>query len=39
MCPWIAIAYSTPIVAIIAIFFIYLIGQRSFSDDMPFLAS
>ena len=35
MCPWIVVAYSAPVVAAVAVFLIYPIGQRSFSDGMP----
>ena len=33
--PWICIAYSAPVAAATAVFFIYPIGQGSFSDGMP----
>ena len=35
MRPWIAVAYSAPVVAATAVFIIYPIGQGSFSDGMP----
>jgi photosystem II P680 reaction center D1 protein len=35
MRPWIAVAYSAPVAAATAVFLIYPIGQRSFSDGMP----
>jgi photosystem II P680 reaction center D1 protein len=35
MRPWIAVAYSAPVAAATAVFLIYPIGQRSFSDRMP----
>ncbi|KAK3000294.1 hypothetical protein RJ639_020994 [Escallonia herrerae] len=35
MRPWIAVAYSAPVVAATAVFLIYPIGQGSFSDGMP----
>ena len=35
MRPWIAVAYSAPVAAAIAVFLIYPIGQGSFSDGMP----
>ncbi|XP_060175306.1 photosystem II protein D1-like [Lycium barbarum] len=35
MRPWIAVAYSSPVAAATTIFFIYPIGQGSFSDGMP----
>jgi hypothetical protein len=35
MRPWIAVAYSAPVAAATAVFFIYPIGQGSFSDGMP----
>ncbi|KAI5083136.1 hypothetical protein GOP47_0002879 [Adiantum capillus-veneris] len=39
MRPWIAVAYSTPVAAITAVFLIYPIGQGSFSDGMPLAIS
>ena len=33
--PWIAVAYSAPVMAATAVFIIYPIGQGSFSDGMP----
>jgi len=33
--PWICIAYSAPVAAATAVFFVYPIGQGSFSDGMP----
>ena len=35
MRPWIAVAYSAPVVAATAVFIVYPIGQGSFSDGMP----
>jgi photosystem II P680 reaction center D1 protein len=35
MRPWIFVAYSAPVAAAFAVFFIYPIGQGSFSDGMP----
>ncbi len=35
MRPWIAVAYSAPVVAASAVFIVYPIGQGSFSDGMP----
>ena len=35
MRPWIAVAYSAPVAAAMAVFLIYPIGQGSFSDGMP----
>ncbi|MCP4973363.1 MAG: photosystem II q(b) protein, partial [Prochlorococcus sp.] len=35
MRPWICVAYSAPLSAAFAVFFIYPIGQGSFSDGMP----
>ncbi|MBI51720.1 MAG: photosystem II q(b) protein [Chloroflexi bacterium] len=35
MRPWIAVAYSAPVAAALAVFMIYPIGQGSFSDGMP----
>ena len=35
MRPWIAVAYSAPVMAATAVFIIYPIGQGSFSDGMP----
>ncbi len=35
MRPWIAVAYSAPVVAASAVFIVYPIGQASFSDGMP----
>jgi photosystem II P680 reaction center D1 protein len=35
MRPWIAVAYSAPVAAAMAVFVIYPIGQGSFSDGMP----
>ena len=35
MRPWIAVAYSAPVIAATAVFVIYPIGQGSFSDGMP----
>jgi photosystem II P680 reaction center D1 protein len=35
MRPWIAVAYSAPVAAATAVFWIYPIGQGSFSDGMP----
>ena len=35
MRPWIAVAYSAPVIAATAVFIIYPIGQGSFSDGMP----
>jgi photosystem II P680 reaction center D1 protein len=35
MRPWIAVAFSAPVAAAIAVFLIYPIGQGSFSDGMP----
>ena len=34
MRPWIAVAYSAPVAAAMAVFLIYPIGQVSFSDEM-----
>ena len=36
MRPWIFVAFSAPIVAALAVFVVYPIGQGSFSDGMPF---
>jgi photosystem II P680 reaction center D1 protein len=33
--PWIAVAYSAPVIAATAVFLIYPIGQGSFSDGIP----
>ena len=33
--PWIAVAYSAPVIAATAVFVVYPIGQGSFSDGMP----
>ena len=35
MRPWICVAYSAPVSAAFAVFFVYPIGQGSFSDGMP----
>nr|XP_048336129.1 photosystem II protein D1-like [Ziziphus jujuba var. spinosa] len=35
MRPWIVVAYSAPVAAATAVFLIYPIGQRSFSNGMP----
>lgn len=35
MSPWIAVAYSAPMAAAIAVLLVYAIGQGSFSDAMP----
>ena len=35
MRPWICVAYSAPVSAAFAVFFIYPLGQGSFSDGMP----
>ena len=35
MRPWIAVAYSAPVIAATAVFVVYPIGQGSFSDGMP----
>ncbi|KAJ7014210.1 hypothetical protein D5086_003136 [Populus alba] len=35
MCPWIVVAYPALVAAATAVFLIYPIGQRSFSDGMP----
>ncbi|KAM3699595.1 hypothetical protein ACJW31_05G037400 [Castanea mollissima] len=35
MRPWIAVAYSAPVAAATAVFLIYPIGQKSFSNGMP----
>jgi len=35
MRPWIAVAYSAPVAAALAVFIIYPLGQGSFSDGMP----
>ncbi|UBF24300.1 photosystem II q(b) protein [Kovacikia minuta CCNUW1] len=35
MRPWIAVAYSAPVMATTSVFWIYPIGQGSFSDGLP----
>ena len=35
MRPWICVAYSAPVSAAFAVFFVYPFGQGSFSDGMP----
>ena len=35
MRPWIAVAYSAPVAAAMAVFLVYPIGQGSFSDGLP----
>ena len=35
MRPWIAVAYSAPVIAATAVFVVYPIGQGSFADGMP----
>ena len=35
MRPWICVAFSAPVAAATAVFFVYPIGQGSFSDGMP----
>jgi photosystem II P680 reaction center D1 protein len=35
MRPWIFIAFSAPVIAALAVFIVYPIGQGSFSDGMP----
>jgi hypothetical protein len=37
MRPWIAVAYSAPVMAATAVFIIYPIGQGSFSDRLSFV--
>jgi len=35
MCPWIVVAYSTPVAVATTIFLIHPIDQGSFSNDIP----